>query len=310
MFKSHNIFLLGLLFLMGTHAVFLYPVKYTILFNYMEDRNKAITYLHINLILSATIGNILASIIISLAKNQYVLLDVLLIMSCVGIFFAYLLPPVVFQVKEKISYSINPLYDMLLTYKKIRYADSSIVKIITKISANWMFCIMFITQLPVITKNYLHGDSSVFSLLLCAFIIAIAIGMVLTSRIVVNKAKSLSMITLYKFIMVAFSIAFMCSNFNQGLSHLGFVTFISNYYSLASIIWIMLIGFYSGVYAVYLYNQLLQRASDTLYNLSTSLIAGLSTLFIIIISLLFIFGLKFISIWYIMLIFIIFFTIL
>lgn len=168
------------LFLMGTHSTFFGPIKYSILPQLLtKDELVGGNGLFETGTSFATLaGMILGGTIMALAGANYLWISLtLLTIALVGYLFSHAIPAqAVGHADLKINWNV-----FVTTKQTLQYASKlgDVTYTIIGISWFWYYGATILTQIPVFTREILHGSEGVVTLLLTIFSIGIALGSLL-----------------------------------------------------------------------------------------------------------------------------------
>lgn len=264
-FVLGNLYLLiGVLFLMGTQSAFFGPVKYGILPQHLDDSELVAgnglvemgTFLAI--ILGIMAGGLLTNIdgygvwivaaaVIALAGLGYA--------SSRGIPKAPALSP-----ELKINWNL-----FTETWRNIGYARGNRTVFLSVMGISWFWFLgaVYLTQLPEYTKEVLHGDQTVMTLLLALFSIGIGFGSVLCDRLSGHKVE-LGLVPFGSIGLTAFGVdlAFATGGMaaTASMDVWGFLDAGGSYRVITDI---LLIGLFGGFYIVPLYALIQQRSEPS-----------------------------------------------
>lgn len=182
------------LFLMGTHSTFFGPIKYSIL-PQLLDKDELIGgngLFETGTSFATLAGMVLGGTIMTIAGADYIWISAtLLTIAVVGYLFSHEIPPQpVGQTHLKINWNV-----FVTTKQTLQYASKlgDVTYTIIGISWFWYYGATFLTQIPVFTRQVLHGSESVVTLLLTIFSIGIALGSLLCEQLT-DKISQLKLV--------------------------------------------------------------------------------------------------------------------
>lgn len=191
-FLFDNLYLLlASLFLLGTHATFFGPLKFSILPQHLKTSELlgGNGLIEMGTFISILIGTILGGVIVAIPHTgPFWVAGTVCIIAILGWWASTFIP-------QAESYT----QDLILDWNPIRQSFKIIQEIqknknvyygILGISWFWLYGSTFITQTPNYTKVILGGDEHVATLLLTMFSIGIGIGSLLCERLAHKKIKS------------------------------------------------------------------------------------------------------------------------
>lgn len=184
-------FLIGVLFLSGTHSAFFGPIKYAILPQHLHPNEllQGNAYIEAGSFIAILLGTISGSILIQYHWGIYLVSLVLIIGAFLGYFSSRFIPtapgpaPIL-----NINYNIIQETRRIIRYSRI---NTDVFLSIICISWFWFIAATYVTQIPIYTKNCLHTEASVVTLFLTAFSIGIALGSLLCGKLLNRAIKSI-----------------------------------------------------------------------------------------------------------------------
>jgi MFS family permease len=180
-FFTHTFWLFMLaLFGMGTHATFFGPIKYSMLPQLLtRDEIVGGNGLFETGTSFATLAGLLlgGTIMATAGENYFWISGTLLTIAIVGYLFSHEIPVrAIGQADLKINWNV-----FVTTRQTLKYANNlgDVSYTILGISWFWYYGATFLTQIPVFTREIIHGSESVVTFLLTVFSVGIAIGSLL-----------------------------------------------------------------------------------------------------------------------------------
>lgn len=178
-----TVVLLIALFLMGTHSTFFGPIKYAILPQILREDElmSGNALFQTGTSLAILFGMIIGGLVMSVSHSTliYVCATVLSIALVGALSSRFILPLPVSAPDLKINWNFWATSKDTLKYcrqlPKVFYA-------LMGISWYWYYGATYLTQIPQLTKQVLHGDETVVSLLLTMFSIGVGVGSLLCKR--------------------------------------------------------------------------------------------------------------------------------
>lgn len=253
-FFLHNIWLLSMaLFMMGMHSALFGPVKYSYLPQHLKE-NELIGgngMLEMGSFVAILLGQVLGAWLAnagSLAISLIVIgLAVLGYLNSRGVPHS---PP------SDASLRVN-WNSVTGTWNNLKFAWSHQAIWITLIAISWFwfYGAVLLTQFPVFAKNVLHGDESVFILLLSIFSLGIGIGSLLCEKLAKGKVElGLIMLGAIGMAIFGFDFAHNSTVFSvpAGMAY-DYRTFLDSFLHYRLLADIALIGIFAGFYIVPLY---------------------------------------------------------
>lgn len=183
--------LMGLLFLMGVHSAFFGPIKYSIVADHL-DENELVggnALLEAGTFLAILIGTIAGGVLI-MTPGGTLWISVLLVIAAAAGFVSALriLPALPRPPYADIDWNIaRATCNIMCSVRGHKDVYLSIVGI----SWFWLIGFTFLAQFPVFTRDVLHGDEGVVTLLLVLFSVGIAIGSMLCNRLLKGQVSGI-----------------------------------------------------------------------------------------------------------------------
>ncbi|TCS39568.1 hypothetical protein EDC30_101524 [Paucimonas lemoignei] len=284
-FYYKNLYLLmGALFLMGLHSTIFGPVKYAILPQHLKSEelvggNGMVEMgTNVAILLGTMIGGVLIA-----KQNGAMLVGVsALVIAIIGYLSSRGIPsapPTEEAATMKINW--NPFTE---TWRNLKFTrqNRTVFLSILGISWFWAFGLVFLSQFPNLTKDVLHGDESVVSLLLTLFSVGVGIGSLLCERLSGHKVE-IGLVPFGAIGLTVFGVDAYFAMANLPAPPVQDVwAFLADRSHLRLIIDLCLIGMFGGFYIVPLY-ALIQIRSEPAHR--SRIIAGnniLNALFMVL----------------------------
>lgn len=267
-FYLHNIWLLSTaLFMMGMHSTLFGPVKYSYLPQHLKE-NELVGgngMVEMGSFVAILLGQILGAWLATVSNHELFTSISILLIAALGYWTSRGVPnsPAA-DASLKINW--NPFTE---TYRSMRFiwSQQTIWLGIIAISWFWFYGATLLAQFPNLAKNVLHGDESVFILLLSVFSLGIGIGSLLCEKL----SKGGIELGLVVFGGIGLTVFGADLYFSSSNIHLAGSAFVQNYQSFLSTFnqWrlladVLLIGLFGGFYIVPLY-VLIQTRSEKQY---------------------------------------------
>lgn len=263
-FYLHNIWLLSIaLFMMGMHSTLFGPIKYSYLPQHLKQHELigGNGMVEMGTFIAILFGQILGAWLGSMSQHELFTSISILLIAAMGYWTSRSITnsPAA-DASLKINW--NPFTETYRSLKLI-WSQQTIWLGIIAISWFWFYGATFLAQFPNLAKNVLHGDESVFILLLGIFSLGIGIGSLLCEKL----AKGRMELGLVVFGAIGLSIFGVDLYFASNSIYTAGNLIIQTYQSFISIFnhWrlladIMLIGLFGGFYIVPLYVLIQTRA--------------------------------------------------
>jgi MFS family permease len=259
-FFLHNVMLLmSCLFLMGIHSALFGPLKYSALPQYLKE-NELLGgngLIEMGTFVAILLGQISGTLIIQHQPHG----DLLVVVACLGVaIIGYLFsrampaaPPVAPEIK--VGWNIfAETKSLLLQVKKNKIVFNGLLGI----SWFWFFGSVYLTQFPAFAKETLHGDASVYTLLMTLFSLGVGSGSMLCEKLSGRKVE-LGLVPFGSIGLSVFSIDLFFAT--QGLpsaTHTAqsFIAEVAHWRIIADL---FLIGVFGGIFIVPLYTLIQTR---------------------------------------------------
>ncbi|MBP6268254.1 MAG: MFS transporter [Rhizobacter sp.] len=254
--------LLGSLFLMGTHSAFFGPVKYSYLPRVLAESelvggNGLLEMGTFMAILTGTIG---AGLLVAWTTNPAALSAIMTLLALVGLLASLAIPKTGSAAPDlRIGFNIwSQTLESLRLARKTRAVWLSLLGI----SWFWFFGALFLSQLPVLAKNSLHGSEVVVTLLLGVFSAGVALGSMLCEKLSGGRVElGLVPFGSIGLSIFAFDLYLASAGFSPAGAVLGFTQFVEAVGSTRVMLDIGLLGMFGGFFIVPLY-ALVQSRSE------------------------------------------------
>ncbi len=271
-FYHHNIwFLSTALFMMGMHSTLFGPVKYSYLPQHLKQ-NELIGgngMVEMGTFVAILLGQVFGALLATVPQHELFTSISILLIALLGYWTSRGVPnsPAA-DANLKINW--NPITE---TYRSIKFIRSqpSLWLGIVAISWFWFYGVTLLAQFPNLAKNVLHGDESVFILLLSVFSLGIGLGSLLCEKLSKGRVE-LGLVLLGAIALTVFGADLYYSSsgilatanmqINDGAiiqNYQSFLSTISHWRLLADV---LLIGLFGGFYIVPLYVLIQTRAQN------------------------------------------------
>lgn len=249
------------LFLMGTHSTFFGPIKYAILPDILtkDELVQGNAIFQSGTSMAILIGMMLGGAVIFWSQGQMVWISItVLIIAIIG----YLCSRFILQ-QPVPDQSLKIDWNFLRTsVQTVQYARSLSVVFLVLLGNSWywFYGATFLTQIPLLAKQYLHGSENVASLLLMLFSVGIGVGSMLCKKIggtqINLKVVSLGAVGLTVFALyLTISLSFLpASHHGAALGLYDVFHAGAAYYHVMFAI--ALLGIFGGFYIVPLYTMM------------------------------------------------------
>jgi predicted MFS family arabinose efflux permease len=274
--------LMVMLFLMGSQTAFFGPAKYGLIPQHLNDDeliggNALVETGTFLAILTGTIG----AGLISTQENSLTLAAIaVLALSVAGYLMSTQIPPA--PPKDAgMKIDFNPITANLYTLRFCR-RNPSVFMATIGISWFWFVGASYLTQIFVFTKDYLHGDQGVVTVLLATFSIGIALGSLLCERLSGHKLE----LGLVPFAVLGITLAgidlYFAPAFPVPTELINAASFIAIPQAWKIILDFFLLGTFGGLYVVPLFTLVQKRGEAAHLSRIIAAIAIVNALFMIL----------------------------
>lgn len=276
-FLLHNIWLLATaLFMMGMHSALFGPIKYAYLPQHLaeEELVGGNGMVEMGTFVAILMGQVLGAWLAIQHAHEIITSVAILVIAVLGYWHSRGVPDSPAS-EPLLHINWNPFTE---TYRSIRFIwqHHSIWLAIIAISWFWFYGATLLAQFPNFAKNILHGDESVFILLLSTFSVGIGIGSLLCEKLSRGKVE-LGLVLFGAIGLTLFSIDLYYSGTNihqhwNNKAFFDYLTFISKHHDAQGniifthwrlVVDIVFIGLFGGFYIVPLYAFVQTRAEKS-----------------------------------------------
>lgn len=258
-FFIHSIVLLATsLFMMGVHSTLFGPVKYSYLPQQLHEDELigGNGMFEMGSFVAILLGQILGAWLAMQSNSELLISLCVLTLACIGYWTSRGVPHTAAGAPE-LAINWNPITETFYNLKFI-WQHQPLWLAIIGISWFWFFGATLLAQFPNFAKFTLHGDESVFILMLSIFSLGIGIGSLLCEKLS-NYKIELGLvlfggigITLFGADLYATSTAIKTTLTAPALAY-DYMHFLSSFLHLHLLADILLIGIFGGFYIVPLY---------------------------------------------------------
>ncbi|MDO8415227.1 MAG: MFS transporter [Agitococcus sp.] len=253
--------LLGALFLMGTHSAFFGPVKYSMLPRVLEE-NELVGgngLMEMGTFLAILAGTITAGILVNSTTNPGVLSAGLTSLALLGLLASGFIPKTG-SAAPSLVISLN-IWRQTRESLRLAHKTRAVWLSLLGISWFWFFGALFLSQLPILAKNSLHGTETVVTVLLGVFSVGVAIGSMLCEKMSGGRVE-LGLVPFGSIGLSLFSadLFYSSSSFLPGTDVLTAMAFVHTWSGLRVMLDIGFLGLFGGFFIVPLYALVQSRA--------------------------------------------------
>ncbi|WMS85849.1 MFS transporter [Pleionea litopenaei] len=253
-------FLLFVLFLMGLQSTLFGPIKYSIMPQYLKEKELvgANGLVEMSTFLAILLGLILGIALTNLEPyGRIAICSVVVLISLVGYWSSRQIP-VLPAVEPTLKINWNPITETAKTFKYVK-SNRTVMLSVLGISWFWFFGATILAQLPTFSKSTLGGDEYVYMLLMAAFSVGIGLGSLLCEKMSGRKVE-IGLVPFGAIGMTLFSIDIYFTNHTtDALPILSATEFLQHWNNWHVLIDATLIGVFGGFFIVPLYALIQQR---------------------------------------------------
>ncbi len=257
--------LIGVLFLMGTQSALFGPVKYGILPQLLGDEELigGNGLVGMGTFMAILLGTAIGGLLIGIPDSGTIAIGMTVVtVACVGYWVSRRIPPVP-TVDPGLKINWNALTE---TWRIIQFTRQSRTVFLSVIGISWFwfFGATYLAQFPNYTREVLHGNEQVVTLLLALFSVGIGLGSLLCERLS-GRMVELGLVPFGSIGLTAFGIdIFFAAPFAApgavAEELVGAMQFLQTPGSWRVSVDIILIGMFGGFYVVPLYALVQQRS--------------------------------------------------
>lgn len=268
-FYFHSLTILfSALFMFGMHSAFFGPVKYAIIPQHLkkEELVGGNALIESGTFIAILLGTLVGAVLASQDNGEFYITVFGFLFALMGYITSRFIPEAKAPVPElKVNY--NPLTE---TFKNIGFASKNkeVFFSILAISWFWLFGLAYLAEFPIYTKNVLHGNEEVISILLGVFTIGIGVGSLLCEKLSGHKLNMNLVVvgalglSLFTFDFGYASYILMTENILQGES-LSIKELLQHTEVLRVLFDLCVVGLFGGFYCVPLYTMMQEKSEET-----------------------------------------------
>lgn len=253
------------LFAMGVHSAIFGPMKYSVLPQYLNERELlgGNGLIEMGTFVAILLGQIGGTLLIKhFPGNPYVISGACIVFAVIGYLTSRSMPSAP-PLSSNVKINFNILDE---TFKIIGHArkNPTVFNSLMGISWFWFFGAVYLTQLPAFSKDVLGGSVEVYTLLMALFSIGVGIGSMLCEKLSGHKVE-LGLVPLGSIGLSLFGIDLYFATPSvitaHGIDALPFISDPSHWRIMADLV---LLGTFGGFFIVPLY-ALIQLRSEPEY---------------------------------------------
>lgn len=267
-FFMHNIWLLGsALFMMGMHSTIFGPVKYSYLPQHLKHYELVggNGMLEMGSFVAILLGQVLGAWLATQSSHEVLTSSTIIFIAILGYGTSRSIPHSP-AADPTLKINWNPVTETFHSLKFV-WKNQTVWLALIAISWFWFYGATLLAQFPNFAKGALHGDESVFILLLTIFSLGIGIGSLMCEKLSKGKVE-LGLVIFGAIGLTIFGVDLYLAtghihlNIPEAIPYnfLSFTNHITHWRLLADV---ALIGFFGGLYVVPLYALIQTRAEKS-----------------------------------------------
>ncbi len=253
-FIWHNAALLmSCLFLMGVHSALFGPLKYSVLPQYLKE-NEILGgngLIEMGTFIAILLGQIAGTLLVQHQPHgETLVIWVCVAVAILGYYFSRSMPSAPPTAPDlKIGWNIFSETAKILSHAK---KNKTVFNSLLGISWFWFFGSIYLTQFPNFAKETLHGDATVYTLLMTIFSLGVGIGSLLCEKLSDSKVE-LGLVPFGSIGLSIFAIDLFFASSNLPHTPQTAQSFLMAFSHWRIIIDLFLIGVFGGIFIVPLY---------------------------------------------------------
>jgi len=258
--------MLAILFCLGTQSSFFGPIKYSIIPQHLDNSELlgANAQVGMGTFVSILLGTLIGGWIVTMEQGPIWVGGLTVAVAIIGWLSSKEIPPAP-SASDDIRISLNPIAEALQNFKLAK-KDPTVFYCILANSWFWLYGGSFLTQVPNFAVTVLNGHATLITILLAAFIIGVAIGSLLCTKLSGGVVEpGIVPIGAIGLTVFAIDLFFSSSAFqlgNQSASSVLPVQFFGLIGALRVTFDLIFIGLFGGLYIVPLYSMIQQRSAS------------------------------------------------
>ena len=258
--------MLAILFCLGTQSSFFGPIKYSIIPQHLDNSELlgANAQVGMGTFVSILLGTLIGGWIVTMEQGPIWVGGLTVAVAIIGWLSSKEIPPAP-SASDDIRISLNPIAEARQNFKLAK-KDPTVFYCILANSWFWLYGGSFLTQVPNFAVTVLNGHATLITILLAAFIVGVAIGSLLCTKLSGGVVEpGIVPIGAIGLTVFAIDLFFSSSAFqlgNQSASSVLPVQFFGLIGALRVTFDLIFIGLFGGLYIVPLYSMIQQRSAS------------------------------------------------
>ncbi|WP_035054152.1 MFS transporter [Andreprevotia chitinilytica] len=256
---NNGLILMSTIFLMGIHSTLFGPLKFSVLPQYLQPRELVggNGLIEMGTFVSIILGQVAGTLLIDADSTRTAIMAALLLCAVIGYLSSRKMPPAPSTVPElKIDWSFSQTWAIVGQAKQSRPVWLSLLGI----SWFWFLGAVYLSKLPTYASEVLHGDATVYTLLMTLFSLGVGLGSMLCERLSGRKVE-LGLVPFGSIGLCLFGIDLFFATPAPSAVELTWLTFLHSPANWRLMADFALIGTFGGFYIVPLYALMQSRAA-------------------------------------------------
>ncbi len=250
--------------LLGVHSALFGPVKYSILPQHLRDDELVggNGLIEMGTFVAILLGTIAGGGVVGIEPHGPVLAGALAIAVAIAGWVTSRGIPCTPAVDPALVINWNPATE---TVRNLRLAQGSAVvwRSMLGISWFWFYGAIYLAQLPVFTRDVLHGDEHVFTLLLATFSVGIGVGSLLCEWLSGGKVE-IGLVPFGSIGLTVFAVdLWLATRGLGGAATMSIGSFAGSLAHVRALLDVLLLGVFGGFYIVPLYALIQARSQPS-----------------------------------------------
>ncbi|KAF0814990.1 Lysophospholipid transporter LplT [Andreprevotia sp. IGB-42] len=257
---NSGIILMSTIFLMGIHSTLFGPLKFSVLPQYLQPRELVggNGLIEMGTFVSIIIGQVAGTLLINADQSRLAIISALLLCAVIGYLASRQMPPAPSAIPElKVDWNFaRQTWGMIAHAKRSRPVWLSLLGI----SWFWFLGAVYLSKLPTYASDVLHGDETVYTLLMTLFSFGVGLGSMLCERLSGQKVE-LGLVPFGSIGLCLFGIDLYFATPAYSAVQLTWSTFLHSPANWRLMADFLLIGTFGGLYIVPLYALMQSRSA-------------------------------------------------
>ncbi|SMC23668.1 hypothetical protein SAMN02745857_01659 [Andreprevotia lacus DSM 23236] len=256
---NNGVILMSTIFLMGIHSTLFGPLKFSVLPQYLQPQELVggNGMIEMGTFVSIIIGQIAGTLLVKADPTHITIVTALLLCAIVGYLSSRQMPPAPSAVPDlKVDWNFaSQTWGMIAQASQSRPVWLSLLGI----SWFWFLGAIYLSKLPTYASDVLHGDETVYTLLMTLFSLGVGLGSMFCERLSGRKVE-LGLVPFGSIGLCLFGIDLYFATPAFSATELTWYSFAQQAAHWRLMVDFLLIGVFGGFYIVPLYALMQSRA--------------------------------------------------